>query len=400
MQEVITMKRILFLALGTVLSALAFLFVPACMAKEPTTARVVTLTASDGTELKATYFAAAKPGPGILLFHQCNRDRKVWNDLAQGLTEAGFNVLALDFRGFGESGGTPLNQLTPQQGQQMMNRTWADDVDRAFQYLVSQAGVMRNAIGAGGASCGVNQAVQLARRHPEVKALVLLSEGTNRQGRDFLRNSTQPALFLAAADDDPDPGVVEIMQWLLSLSSNPVNKFERYATGGHGIEMFAAHQELPAMIVNWLRTTLTHPSRGASVARAASIKPHLLDLTDQPGGAGKLTKMLEGARQHDPKAVLFSELVVNRIGYEHLIAGDTKDAVEIFKLNVAAYPSSPNVYDSLSDGYLADGLNDLARQNAKQALELLPSDTTDSEQRRNAIKDNAMQKLKQLGDML
>jgi hypothetical protein len=74
--------------------------------------------------------------------------------------------------------------------------------------------------------------------------------------------------------------------------------------------------------------------------------------------------------------------------------------VEIFKLNVAAYPSSPNVYDSLSDGYLADGLNDLARQNAKQALELLPSDTTDSEQRRNAIKDNAMQKLKQLGDML
>ena len=37
--------------------------------------RVVDLTAGDGTKLKATYFAAAKPGPGVLLLHQCNRQR-------------------------------------------------------------------------------------------------------------------------------------------------------------------------------------------------------------------------------------------------------------------------------------------------------------------------------------
>jgi len=35
--------------------------------------RVVDLTAPDGTKLKATYFGAAKPGPGVLLLHQCNR---------------------------------------------------------------------------------------------------------------------------------------------------------------------------------------------------------------------------------------------------------------------------------------------------------------------------------------
>ena len=43
--------------------------------------RVVDLTAADGTRLKATYFSAAKPGPGVLLLHQCNRQRKVWDDL-------------------------------------------------------------------------------------------------------------------------------------------------------------------------------------------------------------------------------------------------------------------------------------------------------------------------------
>jgi hypothetical protein len=68
------------------------------------------------------------------------------------------------------------------------------------------------------------------------------------------------------------------------------------------------------------------------------------------------------------------------------------------KLNVAAYPNSPNAYDSLSDAYFADGQRDLARQNAKRAMDLLASDTTDNEQARNAIKASAEQKLKQLGE--
>ena len=69
----------------------------------------------------------------------------------------------------------------------------------------------------------------------------------------------------------------------------------------------------------------------------------------------------------------------------------------LLKLNAEAFPDSPNVYDSLGDVYLADGQKDLARENAKKAIELLASDTTDPEARRNAIRDSAEQKLKQLG---
>ena len=36
--------------------------------------RPVDLKAPDGTLLKASYFAAPKPGPGVLLLHQINRD--------------------------------------------------------------------------------------------------------------------------------------------------------------------------------------------------------------------------------------------------------------------------------------------------------------------------------------
>src|SRR5438094_7554681 len=78
---------------------------------QPSAVRVVDLKASDGTILKASYFAAAKPGPGVLLLHQSNRTRDSWDGLARQLAAAGINTLTLDMRGFGESG-TPYTKLT------------------------------------------------------------------------------------------------------------------------------------------------------------------------------------------------------------------------------------------------------------------------------------------------
>jgi hypothetical protein len=67
--------------------------------------------------------------------------------------------------------------------------------------------------------------------------------------------------------------------------------------------------------------------------------------------------------------------------------------MEVLKLNVMGYP---NVHDSVSDAYLADGQKDLALQNAKRAVELLANDTVDGEQRRNDIRESAEQKIKQV----
>jgi dienelactone hydrolase len=367
-----------------------------CSAQNSPAPRVVDLTTADGTVLKASFFAAAKAGPGVILLHQCNRQRKVWDGLAGSLAAAGINVITLDFRGFGDSGGTALDKLTPEEAGRDQEKVWPGDVDLALHYLESQTGVNHDLIGVGGASCGVNQAVQLARRHTEVKSLALLSEGTDRVGREFLRKSPGLPLFLAAADDDPDPGVVGIMQWLGDLSPDPMNKFVRYSTGGHGVEMFAAHAELPGMIVDWFRATLKNPA-SAPLNRAAgamSAESKFLELTDQPDGIGKAAAMFAEERRRDPKSQLFSEIVVNRIGYEHMLAGDHKGAIEIFKINVAAFPDSPNAYDSLGDGYLADGRKELARENAKKTLELLATDTVDSQARRDGIRVNAELKLK------
>jgi dienelactone hydrolase len=353
---------------------LTFFFVAlSTPALQPPAPRIVDLTSPDGTRLKATFFAASKPGPGVLLLHQCNRQRKVWDDLAQRFAASGLNVLTFDFRGFGESAGTPLDILTNDQIQQVIAEKFPIDVDTAYAYLAAQPSVTPSIMAVGGASCGVNQAVLLASRHPEVKALVLLSEGTGRPGREFLRKNPNLPLFAAVADDDPDPGVVELIEWIYSFSTNPINKFEHFPKGGHGVELFALQKDLPADIVSWLTNALTaHPNVPSTRAPAlAEHRNHFLDLLDQPGGPAKAAQLFAEGRQRYPKEVIFTELIMNRLGYDYLQAGDIKAAIDLFKLNVIAYPDSPNVYDSLGDAYLANGQIDLARQNAQKALDTL-----------------------------
>ena len=90
------------------------------------------------------------------------------------------------------------------------------------------------------------------------------------------------------------------------------------------------------------------------------------------------------------------EGILNRLGYDHLQNKDNAGAIAVLKLNASIFPTSPNVYDSLGDAYLADGQKDLARRNAQKALELLANDTKDPEDIRKNIRASAEQKLKQL----
>lgn len=122
----------------------------------------------------------------------------------------------------------------------------------------------------------------------------------------------------------------------------------------------------------------------------------ILDQIEIPGGAAQVAQQLTAARQTDPNTELWPRILVNVMGYDNLQVGNTKLALDILKLNVTAYPNSADANDSLSDAYLANGDKDLARQYAEKALALLPSDTRESEARRDVIRESAQQKLQQL----
>ena len=82
----------------------------------------------------------------------------------------------------------------------------------------------------------------------------------------------------------------------------------------------------------------------------------------------------------------FREPELNMLGYQLLNMKRPKEAIEIFKLNVEAYPKASNTYDSLAEAYMANGDKELAIKNYKKSLELNPKN------------ENAIEALKKLGE--
>ena len=387
-----------------------------CSASQAQAPRIIDLTAADGIKLKASYFSAGKQGPGVLLLHQCDHDRKIWNGLAQQLAAAGINVLTMDLRGFGDSGDTPHNGKTgPLEPPEEMQK-WPADIDIAYRYLKSQSDVKPDLIGVGGASCGVSNAIKTAIRHPEVKSLVLLSGPSDVKDRMFLRQTRIPT-FSAVSDDDPYPLMVPDTERLYLASASPGKKFARYRTGGHGAEIFAVHPGLITAIVDWYTMTLIKtPGRAppSNDAPAILAEAKTWDLLERPGGPARLAEALSAVRQKDPKASLVTPQIVaeskeknpktletgmqqliDYLADQHFEAGDVKQSLEIAKLDALAYPNSPAAYLLLSQAYASEGQKNLARQDAEKALELLPSDKLYGPDIHEEIKEAAQDILKQ-----
>ena len=90
-------------------------------------------------------------------------------------------------------------------------------------------------------------------------------------------------------------------------------------------------------------------------------------------------------KETSPESYDFGEMQLNMLGYGYLGSGDVQTAIELFKLNVDAFPEAYNVYDSLGEAYMAAGDDERAIANYRKALELNPGF------------DNARQMLKKLG---
>ena len=362
---------------------------------------MVQIREADGIVLKASYFAADRPGPGIVLFHQSNRHRESWNQLASALAAAGIHTLAVEDR----AGAAPKDWMT------MREQIIPADVDAAFQYLVSQRGVDRARIGAGGAGwLGVDHAVEMARRHPgEVKALFAMSGETLRPELEFMRHAPQlPGLYVVS-DEDEYPPTVEAMEMLYLASASPSKRLVHYvakheapwlwyetynpakvpAAGQHGTDLFATHDELAGIVVDWFVTTLvTTPGHAPpdTLASAAILRD-----IETLGGVARARQALLDARRSDPDARLWPEADGDIIGADHLREGDPDAAIAIWELNALAYPDSADAHNNLALAYLEAGRIEDARREAEHGLSLFhqhrfpASSWSDTPQRRAEV---------------
>jgi hypothetical protein len=106
-------------------------------------------------------------------------------------------------------------------------------------------------------------------------------------------------------------------------------------------------------------------------AKEASLSEVLSQTQRERGMEAALAQYRELKRQGLGN-IYTSESDINGWGYRLLRDRQLREAIEVFKLNVEAYPKSANVYDSLAEAYLASGDKQAAIENYNKALAIDP----------------------------
>jgi pimeloyl-ACP methyl ester carboxylesterase len=210
---------------------------------EPQTVQVAAI---DGLKLVGDFYTAANSSgvskPAVLLLHIIGSDRHSWQALIPSLLDAGYSVLTVDLRGFGDTGGE-INWGAATKDVQ----TWLD-------WLRKQPEVRPDAVSITGGSIGANLALIGCANDPDCVTAIALSPGLVYYSLkpDINQLKTRSA-FLVASQNDLYPA--DSVKQMVGSASGDIGA-RIYPGTAHGTHLFEGSDKvrdgLIATIINWL----------------------------------------------------------------------------------------------------------------------------------------------------
>lgn len=104
-----------------------------------------------------------------------------------------------------------------------------------------------------------------------------------------------------------------------------------------------------------------------------------LSATIASSGIDEATRKYHEFKATQPATYNFDESELNALGYQLIQAKQWKEAIQVFQLNIEAYPHSSNVYDSLGEAYMDAGNKPQAIANYQKSLDLNPKNRNAAE---------------------
>jgi len=195
---------------------------------------LVTFKAADGVEIVGDYYPSGH-GRFAIFLHMMPATKESWRAFAEKFVMTGYDCLAIDLRGHGESNMSgALNYRTFSDAE---HQATIRDVEAAFDWLVAKGADAGNTVVVG-ASIGANLAINfLAERG--FAAAIALSPGLDYHGvmtEPSVRALTSgQSVILVASDDDPES--TESSRALHAANPSRTLLVERNGLG-HGTRMF------------------------------------------------------------------------------------------------------------------------------------------------------------------
>ncbi len=213
----------------------------------------ISLTTKDGIRIAADLYEVENPLGWLILVHMMPAAKDSYKDLAVRLQRLGYESMAIDLRGHGESDKGPDDYLNFSNADHQKSIL---DLEAAVDYLVEKRQAVKDKIIFVGASIGANLSLQYISQHPEFKTAILLSAGLNYHGIEtgpLVKNlgAGQKVFFVSAKDDDND---AEQNQELFDLTPAGAEKqIKIYDSGGHGTDILKNQPGLNNLIVEFIK---------------------------------------------------------------------------------------------------------------------------------------------------
>lgn len=241
-----------FIVILIAIIILALLIYIAAPGKTIMSERII-LKTKDGVEIIGDYYSAGKAdAPALVLLHMMPADRNSYKTFAQKAKEAGFQSLAIDLRGHGESVNSEKGKLDYKKFGDKEHQESVLDVEAAVEFF-REKGVAAKKIYFVGASIGANLALWRLAGHPEFKKAVLLSPGLDYRGIETApfaeKLKEEQAVFLVAAEGDFYSA--ESVRKLFDIAKSK-KEIKIYSGSEHGTDLFKKNPELMEDIIRFL----------------------------------------------------------------------------------------------------------------------------------------------------
>jgi dienelactone hydrolase len=166
------------------------------------------ITTSDGFGIVADLHrpTGTDPAPLVVMGHQLYRDRHSWDPLVPGLVAAGYAVVAVDHRGFGESTAeaASLDELTEENRSNLYF-----DLTETIDLVSERADIDGTRVVVMGSGISVDPAVRCARLDDDVRAIVMFPGYLAQSGRDYVvEHAELPVLMIAAREEISGRGLM------------------------------------------------------------------------------------------------------------------------------------------------------------------------------------------------
>jgi pimeloyl-ACP methyl ester carboxylesterase len=222
----------------------------------------IALTTPDQVVIAGSWITAAgwesepKKRPAVILLHDFGLDRRDWGVFIPDLVNQGFQVLALDLRGHGQS----TQAGARESGAYSFGTSSAfldaglRDVQGAVQWLKKRTDVNAKAISIIGAGAGGDLAYVAARQFGprQIKSAIVISPSPSALTEaPFIADSAARGVLFCVSTGDSNGSAMLAAESLANFTAAP-KKVVVYASQARGLSMFYKHPEMGAEILAWL----------------------------------------------------------------------------------------------------------------------------------------------------